>query len=186
MSLPEWRKEIDRIDTEVIQLLNQRAELAQQIGHAKSHTNTHFFNPEREQAVFKKLLSNNHGPLEASAIRAIYREVISACLALEKPLSVSFLGPEGTFSHLASINRFGTSSSFHPVNSIPEVFSEVERGNCDYGMVPVENSWAGVIPDTLDTFMNSNLRVLSEFYQPITHNLLSCCESLPLPAGVRR
>ena len=178
MSLPEWRKEIDRIDEQVIQLLNRRAELAQQIGHAKSSTRSHYFTPEREHNVFKRLLSVNNGPLDAAAVRAIYREVISACRALEKPLAVAFLGPEGTFSHLASIGRFGTSSHFIPTESIAEVFSQIERGGADYGIVPVENSWAGVVPETLDTFMNSNLRVVSEVYQPITHNLLTRCEKL--------
>ena len=178
MSLPEWRKEIDRIDEQVIQLLNRRAELAQQIGLAKSSTRSHYFTPEREHNVFKRLLSVNNGPLEGTAIRAIYREVISACRALEKPLTVAFLGPEGTFSHLASIARFGTSSHFVPTESIADVFSQIERGVADYGIVPVENSWAGVVPETLDTFMNSNLRVVSEVYQSITHNLLTRCESL--------
>jgi len=183
MSLPEWRKEIDRIDEQVVQLLNRRAELAQQIGHAKSHTRSHYFTPEREHTVFKRLLSLNKGPLDAAAVRAIYREVISACRALEKPLAVAFLGPEGTFSHLASIARFGTSSHFVPVESISEVFAQVERSVADYGIVPVENSWAGVVPETLDTFMNSNLRVVSEVYQPITHNLLTHCEQLE---GIKR
>lgn len=178
MSLPEWRKEIDKIDEQVIQLLNRRAELAQQIGHAKSSARSHYFTPEREHTVFKRLLSLNKGPLEAASIRAIYREIISACRALEKPLAVAFLGPEGTFSHLAAIARFGNSSAFAPVESIAEVFAQVERSASDYGIVPVENSWAGVVPETLDTFMNSNLRVVSEVYQPITHNLLTHCEAL--------
>lgn len=178
MSLPEWRKEIDKIDEQMVQLLNRRAELAQQIGHAKSSSRSHYFTPEREHIVFKRLLSLNKGPLEAPSIRAIYREIISACRALEKPLSVGFLGPEGTFSQLASIAKFGTSSQFVPSDSIADVFSCVERNLCDYGIVPVENSWAGVVPETLDTFMNSNLRVVSEIYQPIAHNLLTRCESL--------
>ncbi len=178
MSLPDWRKEIDRIDAEVLASLNRRAELAQQIGHAKSHTRSHYFTPEREQNVFKRLLELNQGPLDGTAVRAVYREIISACRALEKPLSVAFLGPEGTFSHLASIARFGTSSQFVPTESIADVFSQVERNVADYGIVPVENSWAGVIPETLDTFMNSNLRVVSEVYQPIAHNLLSHCARL--------
>lgn len=178
MSLPEWRKEIDEIDAQVVALLNRRATLAQEIGKAKAQTRSHYFTPEREHIVFQRLLERNNGPLEAPAVRAIYREIISACRALEKPLAVAFLGPEGTFSHLASIARFGTSCEFHPMESISEVFAEVERSQVDYGIAPVENSWAGVVPETLDTFMNSNVRVISEVYQPITHNLLTHCEKL--------
>ena len=178
MSLPEWRKEIDQIDEQVLQLLNRRAQLAQQIGHAKSSARSHYFTPEREHVVFKRLLSLNAGPLDASAVRAIYREIISACRALEKPLSVAMLGPEGTFSHLAGIARFGTSSAFQAMDSITDVFAEVERNHCDYGVVPVENSWAGAVPETLDNFINSNLRVVSEIYQPVLHNLLTRCETL--------
>ncbi len=178
MGLPELRKEIDQVDEQVIALLSHRAELAQQVGHAKSHTQSHYFTPEREQSVFKRLLSLNNGPLPPQAIRAIYREIISACLSLEKPLTVAFLGPEGTFSHLAAIAKFGTSSQIVPTVSIADVFCQVERGISDYGIVPVENSWAGVVPETLDTFMNSNLRVVSEVYQPITNNLLTRCEEL--------
>lgn len=178
MSLPEWRKEIDRIDEQVIELLNRRAQIAQQIGQSKSHTRSHYFTPEREHIVYKRLLSLNNGPLEPAAIRAIYKEIISACISLEKPLTIAFLGPEGTFSHLASIARFGNSANFAPTESIADVFVQVERSSADYGIVPVENSWAGVVPETLDTFMNSNLRVVSEIYQPITHNLLTRCESL--------
>ena len=178
MSLPEWRKEIDRIDEQVLELLNRRAALAQQIGHAKSSARSHYFTPEREHIVFNRLFSLNQGPLDAKAVQAVYREIISACRALEKPLAVAFLGPEGTFSHLASIAKFGSMSSFVPTESIADVFSQVERNVADYGIVPIENSWAGVIPETLDTFMNSNLRVVSEVYQNISHNLLTRAESL--------
>ncbi|HLH80574.1 MAG TPA: prephenate dehydratase [Chthonomonas sp.] len=178
MSLPEWRKEIDQIDEQILHLLNRRAELARQIGHAKSRTRSHYFTPEREHTVFRRLVQMNPGPLEAQAVRAIYREIISACRALEKPLTVAFLGPEGTFSHLAGIARFGSSSEFVPVERIAEVFAQVERGLCDYGVVPVENSWAGAVPETLDSFLNSNLRVVWEIYQPIYHNLLSRCTTL--------
>jgi chorismate mutase/prephenate dehydratase len=178
MSLPELRKEIDRIDEQVIDLLNRRAALAQQIGHAKSSTRSQYFTPEREHIVYKRLLSLNKGPLDGAAVRSIYKEIISACIALEKPLTIAFLGPEGTFSHLAGIARFGNSAGFAGTDSIADVFVQVERSHADYGIVPVENSWAGVVPETLDTFMNSNLRVVSEVYQPITHNLLTRCESL--------
>lgn len=178
MSLPEWRKEIDAIDAEMLDLLNRRASLAQQIGHAKSRENSHYFTPEREYNVFQRLTSLNKGPLEGAGVRAIYREIISACRALEKPLSVAGLGPEGTFSHLACVTRFGRMSAFQPTETISEVFTAVERNESDYGVVPVENSWAGVVPETLDTFMNSNLRVVSEIYLPIAHNLLTKCTSL--------
>lgn len=178
MSLPELRKEIDRLDEQLVQLLNRRAEIAQQVGHAKSTTRAHYFTPEREQAVFKRLTALNRGPLDSAAIRAIYREIISACLSLEKPLTVAFLGPEGTNSQIAAIAKFGTSSTQVPVATIAEVFAQVERNACDYGVAPVENSWAGVVPETLDTFMNSNLRVVSEVYQPITNNLLSHCAQI--------
>ncbi len=178
MSLPEWRKEIDKIDEQIVQLLNRRASLAQQIGLAKSSSRSHYFTPEREHNVFKRLNQLNAGPLDSASIRAVYREVISACRALEKPLGVAFLGPEGTFSHLAALARFGSSSALVPVATITEVFSQIERNQCDYGVVPVENSWAGVVPETLDTFKNSNLRVVSEIYQPIAHNLLTHCENI--------
>ncbi len=178
MSLPDWRKEIDQIDDEIVQLLNRRAELAQRIGHAKSSAHSHHFTPEREVNVFKRVLSMNQGPLESTAIRAIYREVISACLALEKPLGVAFMGPEGTFSHLAAVSRFGNSAELIATETISDVFTAVEQNKADYGIVPVENSWAGVIPETLDKFMNSNLRVVSEIYQPIVHNLITRCTEL--------
>lgn len=178
MNLSDLRKEIDRIDEQMLQLLNRRAELAQEVGHHKQRTRSHYFTPEREQTVYKRLLSLNPGPLEASAIRAIYREIISACRALEKPLAVAYLGPSGTFSHQASISKFGSSATFHPADNIPDIFTLVERGECDYGVVPVENSLAGVIPETLDTFMQSNLRIVSETFVPIAHNLATRCQSL--------
>ena len=178
MSLPEWRKEIDRIDEQVIGLLNRRAQLAQQIGQSKSHTRSHYFTPEREHIVYKRLLSLNKGPLDAGRGKIDLQGDHLRVHSLEKPLTIAFLGPEGTFSHLASIARFGNSSTFVATESIADVFVQVERSHADYGVVPVENSWAGVVPETLDTFMNSNLRVVSEVYQPITHNLLTRCESL--------
>lgn len=179
MSLSDLRKEIDSVDMQILELLNRRAKVVQEVGHTKSRENTHYFTPEREFNIFQRLTSSNTGPLDSSAIRAIYREILSAMRALEKPLAIAFLGPETTFSHLASLSRFGRSANYRPVESISEVFSVVERNTVDYGVVPVENSWAGVIPETLDTFMNSNLRVLSEIYLPISHNLLTKCAALP-------
>ncbi len=178
MNLQELRKEIDKIDEQVVILLNRRAGLAQEVGKHKTRSSSHYFTPEREQNVFKRLLALNPGPLDARAIRAIYREIISASRALEKPLSVAYLGPSGTFSHQASIGRFGSSSAFEPADTIAEIFSMVERGKCDYGLAPIENSLAGVIPETLDTFMQTNLRIVSEVFVPIVHNLASHCKKL--------
>jgi chorismate mutase/prephenate dehydratase len=178
MSVHDLRKEIDRIDEQILELLSRRAEIAQEIGKHKARSKSHYFTPEREHTVLERILRKNPGPLDSAAVRAIYREIISASRALEKPLSVAFLGPTGTFSHQACISRFGSSSRFVPVDSIPEVFAQVERGLSDYGVVPVENSLAGVIPETLDTFTTSNLRVVSEVFVPIAHNLATHCRTL--------
>lgn len=178
MSLSDLRKEIDKLDEQIIGLLNRRAELAKEIGQRKAQARSHYFTPEREQTVFKRLASLSAGPLDAAAIRAIYREIISASRALEKPLTVAYLGPAGTFSHQAGLSKFGSSSSYAATDAIPEIFALVERGTCDYGVVPVENSLAGVIPETLDTFVKTNLRIVSELFVPIVHNLATRCESL--------
>jgi chorismate mutase domain of proteobacterial P-protein, clade 2 len=178
MSLSDLRKEIDRLDEQVIELLNRRAEIAQEIGRHKARSSSHYFTPEREQSVFKRLASINTGPLPAPAVQAIFREIISASRALEKPLSVAFLGPPGTFSHQAGILKFGHSSNYVVTETIADIFTQVERGHSDYGVAPVENSLSGVIPETLDTFMVSNLRIVSELFVPIVHNLATRCTAL--------
>lgn len=178
MSIHDLRKQIDEIDHQVIGLLNKRASIAQEIGKHKEKTQKSFFAPERERQVLKRLASANRGPLPTSALTAIYREIISASRSLEKPLTIAYWGPPATNTHMASIQKFGTSCSFEPMDTIPDVFSEVERERADYGVVPIENSTEGVINHTLDTFLASNLKICSEVYLPITHNLLSKTESL--------
>lgn len=178
MNLNDLRKEIDQIDEQVLKLLNRRAEIAKEVGQHKARSRSHYFTPEREQTVFKRLVSQNTGPLPPEAVRSIYREIISASRALEKPLKVAYLGPPGTFSHHAGRLKFGTSSTFEPTESITDIFTQVERGHSDYGVAPVENSLSGVIPETLDTFMVTNLRIVSELFVPIVHNLATRCESL--------
>lgn len=178
MSVSDLRKEIDRIDERIVELLNRRAELALEIGTHKAHTKSPYFTPERERAVVKRLVAASKGPLPADALRAVYREVISACRALEKPLAIAYLGPAGTFSHQAAITRFGSSAMLQACDAIPDIFAQVERGASDYGVVPVENSLAGVIPETLDTFTQSNVRVVSELFVPIVHNLATRCGDL--------
>ena len=178
MNINDMRKEIDAIDQQVLDLLNKRAEMALEIGKHKQKTNRSYFAPERERQVLNKLTSANNGPLPNSAVRAIYREIVSASRALEKPLTVAYWGPPATNTHMASIQEFGSSCTFVPMDGIPDVFSEVERERADYGVIPIENSTEGVINHTLDTFLTTGMKICSEVYLPITHNLLSLAESM--------
>jgi len=178
MNINDLRKEIDGIDQQILQLLNKRAESALEIGKLKESTKKSFFAPERERQVLSKLTSANKGPLPNASLRAIYREIISASRSLEKPLTVAYWGPPATNTHMASIQKFGSSCTFISMDTIPDVFSEVERERADYGVVPIENSTEGVINHTLDTFLTTNMKICSEVYLPIAHNLLSQASSL--------
>lgn len=173
--LEECRNEIDRIDGEIVRLLNERARYAQQIGAIKKETNAPIYVPEREKAVMEKLVALNGGPLPESAINAIYREIISAMIALERPISVAFLGPRDTFSHMAAMQVFGGSAEYHPLPSFTDIFTEVERGRVDYGIVPVESSMGGSVSDTQDRFISSDLKIINEVLLHVTQNLLASC-----------
>ena len=175
MSLDKWRSRIDELDGEILALLNERARAAMEIGEIKQSTNAVYYVPEREQAVFEKLRRLNEGPLPDPAIKAIYREVISTMRALEKPTSVAFLGPMHTFSQLAAQRIFGATAELHPMSTLGDIFTEVERGRIDYGVVPVESSMGGGVSDTLDRFLNSDLKIINEVLLHITQNLLSKC-----------
>lgn len=177
-SLDEIRVDIDAVDSELVRLLSRRTELAQEVGLVKGRDGKPFFTPERERAIYEKLDRTNPGPLQTRQLVAIFREVISAARAAEKPLECAFWGPEGTFTHLAAINTFGTSASFRAEDSIADVFRAVEHGTADYGVVPVENSSAGVVPETLDMFPQTNVRICAEIYIPIQHHLVSVATSL--------
>jgi chorismate mutase/prephenate dehydratase len=176
--LSELRARIDQIDAQLVALLNERARCVQQIAQVKRRSRKPFFTPEREQSIYRRLHKLNRGPLNASQLRAIFREIISVARALEKALVIAFWGPEGTFSHLAAIQCFGRAAQLLPVESIADVFAEVEKSNADYGIVPVENSLAGVVPETLDTFPHTNVRICAEINVPIVHHLLSRCAHL--------
>ncbi|MDH7481353.1 MAG: prephenate dehydratase [Armatimonadota bacterium] len=178
MDIASIRKQIDKIDQQILELLNKRAELALEIGKYKAKMKKSTFAPERERQVLTKLIQANTGPLPNSAVQAIYREIISASRALEKPLTIAYWGPPATNTHMAAISKFGSSCSFVSMDTIPDVFSEVERERADFGVVPIENSTEGVINHTLDTFLQSKLKICSEVYLPITHNLLSLAEDL--------
>lgn len=173
MSLDELRDKIDALDAEIVRLLNARAECAVAIGNIKRSTNAPIYVPEREKAVFEKLNRINAGPLGPDAIRAVYREIVSAMIALERPISVAFLGPRDTFSHMAAMRVFGGSAEYHPLPSFSDIFTEVERGRIDYGIVPVESSMGGSVSDTLDRFISSDLKIINEVLLHITQNLLS-------------
>lgn len=177
-TLDDLRRQIDAIDAEMLSLLSRRAEAAREVGRRKEKTTTRFFAPERERQIFERLTAQNPGPLPAAAIRAIFGEIISASRALEAPIRIAYLGPAGTFSHRAALSRFGLSSELVPVDTIPDVFGQVERGATDYGIVPVENSTEGVVAYTLDMFSKTSLKVCAEVFVPVHHHLATKAESL--------
>ena len=173
MSLDEQRKRIDEIDKKILDLLNERARAAIEIGKIKQSTNSVFYVPEREKAVYDSLADRNEGPLPNAAVKAIYREIMSSIRALEKPTTVAFLGPMHTFSQLAVQRIFGATAELRPMPSLNEIFTEVERGRVDYGVVPVESSIGGSVSDTLDRFLNSDLKIINEMLLHVSQNLLS-------------
>jgi len=178
--LPDLRADIDQLDDQLRQLLNQRASLAQQVARSKlaQDPKAVFYRPEREAQVLRRAMQSNEGPLSDSEIARLFREVMSACLALEQPLNIAFLGPAGTFTQAAALKHFGHSVQTVPMDAISDVFEEVESGNCHYGVVPVENSTEGVISHTLDMFMRSPLQICGEVALRIHHNLMAADGSL--------
>ncbi len=148
--IPDLRRGIDEIDSEILRLLNRRAQLVLDVGRLKAEQSLDFHVPQREEEIYTRLAAENAGPFPAQAVRPVFREVISACLSLEHPLRVGYLGPRATFSHLAAMERFGLSAQFLAMRSIAEVFAEVEKDNADFGVVPVENSTEGVVSHTLE------------------------------------
>ena len=173
--LDDLRQQIDKIDDQLLKLMSRRGQLAQKIGDEKSRQGkeNHYHVPHRERAILERLKDQNKGPFPDPSIEFIFRELFSATLALEKPLKIAFLGPETTFSHQAAVRHFGHSCTFNPCRNIETVFSEVELGNSDYGVVPVENSIEGVINLTLDCFVDSPLHICNETRLPIGLFLLS-------------
>jgi chorismate mutase/prephenate dehydratase len=169
--LKKYRGQIDRIDDELLKLFNQRAGLAQQIGRAKG--NGAVLRPEREAQVLQRMVEANAGPLSHQGVSQLFTEVMSQCRALEAPLRVSYLGPHGTFSEAAVFQRFGQATEGVPADSIDEVFSAVESGAANYGLVPVENSTEGAIGRTLDLLLNSNLRICGEVLLQVHQCVLS-------------
>ena len=176
-SLKSLRGQIDKLDLQLLKLINERAHLAAEVGRLKIDQGGEVFSPAREEEVLQNVIQNNKGPLDGSTIRAIFRELMSGARALQKVLKVAYLGPEDSFSHLASIERFGQSVEFMRVGSIAAVFEEVNRGHADFGVVPLQNSTDGRVADTLDMFMRlPQLKICAEVRLPTHHNLLANCD----------
>lgn len=183
-NLDEVRADIDAIDREIQSLISRRARCAQRVADIKieaaqaarergESTEVVYYRPEREAQVLKRIMDRNEGPLADGTVAHIFREVMSACLALEKPLQVAYLGPEGTFTHAASIKHFGHAAVCVSQSTIDSVFSRVESGECNYGVVPVENSTEGMVNHTIDNFMDSPLKISGEVEMRISHHLLA-------------
>ncbi|MBI4755108.1 MAG: prephenate dehydratase [Betaproteobacteria bacterium] len=167
--LGKLRVEIDRIDEEILARLNARARLAHRIGEVKHGA---IYRPEREAQVLQRVMDLNGGPLDGSAVGRVFREIMSACLALEQPLTIAYLGPAGTFSETAARKHFGDAPTFSPLATIDEVFRAVEAGNADYGVVPVENSTEGAIGRTLDLLLGAPIRICGEVVVRVHQNLM--------------
>ena len=174
LNLEQIRNDIDSVDQQIQELLNRRATLAEAVAKAKfaAEDNPLFYRPEREAQVLRKVMERNQGPLSDATMARLFREIMSACLALEAPQSIAFLGPEGTYTHSAVLKHFGNDAVVRPLPTIDEVFREVEAGSAHYGVVPVENSSEGIVNHTLDCFKASSLNVIGEVELRIHHQFL--------------
>ena len=173
MNIPDHRKAIDKLDGHIVKLLNERTKHVLTIGEIKRKAGEEIYAPHRERAVLQRLCRRNQGPITNESLRAIYREIMSSALSLEKSLTVAYLGPEATFTHQAAIRRFGSSLGYAPQKTIADVFTEVSKRRADYGVVPVENSTEGVVTHTLDMFVDSDLKIVAQIVLPVQHCLLS-------------
>lgn len=172
MTLAKLRNDIDKLDEKIIALLNERAHIVGEIGLLKEKGGIGVYMPDREKQVYKKISELSRGPMKPESLKAIYREIMSSALSIEKKIKVAYLGPEATFTHLASLKKFGSSVEYVACNNITDVFCEVERGRCDYGVVPIENSIEGAVNHTLDMLIDSELKICSEVILDVMHNLL--------------
>ncbi len=173
MSLDEIRKRIDELDARLVQLLNERTEAAMEIGRVKQETGQEIYVPSREKAVLDRVVSLNQGPLNNDSVMAIYREIMSAALALEHDLKIAYLGPQATFTHQAARSRFGASVHYEACQTIADVFAAVQKRTADYGVVPIENSTEGAVTHTLDEFLDTPLKICAEIYLPISHHMMA-------------
>lgn len=173
MNIPDHRKAIDQLDAQIVRLLNDRTKHVLAIGEIKLKAGEEIYLPHREHTVLQRICHHNLGPMTNDQLRAVYREIMSSALALEKTLTIAYLGPEATFTHQAAIRRFGSSLHYSAQKTIADVFTEVSKNRADYGVVPVENSTEGVVTHTLDMFVDSDLKVVSQIILPVQQCLLS-------------
>lgn len=172
-NLNDLRAEIDSIDERIVDLLNARAEAAMQIGKIKALSGVGVFAPDREREVLDRVTRLSRGPLSRMSLQAVYREMMSASFSLERPPRVGYLGPQGSYTHEAAMGKFGASVGYEPILDIRSVFEEIARGHIDYGLVPVENSLIGAVLDTLDAFIEHDVKICSEVHRAIHHHLLA-------------
>ena len=167
------REQIDAIDAQILELLSRRGKIAQEVGHVKAETNAPVFRPEREAQVLRGVAERNPGPLKDRDVQTIFREIMSSCRALEKRVTVAYLGPSGTFSEQAVYQQFGSAIETLPCVSIDEVFRATEAGTADFGVVPVENSSEGAINRTLDLLLGTTTVISGEISIPVHHSLMT-------------
>jgi chorismate mutase/prephenate dehydratase len=182
MDLGPIREQIDQIDHQLVELLNRRLTLAAEIGKVKRSAGGQIYVAEREDAVLRKVTARNRGPIRDEALRAIYREIMSAAIALEKPLVIAYLGPEASNTHAAALRKFGASVGYHPMAAVGDIFTAVEKGETDYAVIPIENSTEGSVREALDSFVESDVKVVAQVYMEINHALIS---TVPLEAVTR-
>ncbi len=173
MNLDTIRARIDGLDEELVRLLNERIRAAMEIGRLKQENGGEIYVPAREKAVLDRVVGLNMGPLKNESIRAIYREIMSAALALEHHVKIAYLGPQATFTHQAARSRFGGSVTYEACQTIRDVFTQVQKKQADYGVVPIENSTEGAVTHTLDEFIDTPLKICAEIYLPISHHLMA-------------
>ena len=173
MELGHIRHQIDALDKQLVEVLNERLKLAAEIGKVKRSAGGQIYVAEREDAVLRKVTAQNQGPIKNEALRAIYREVMSAAIALEKPLLIAYLGPEASNTHAASLKKFGASVDYHAMATVSDIFTAVEKGETDYAVIPIENSTEGSVREALDSFVESDLKIVAQIYLEINHALIS-------------
>ena len=172
-TLPEIRKKIDEVDSKLLNLLNQRAGLALEVGKIKKASDEKFYIPNREREILARVARNNKGPLPQKNAANIFSEILHSARALQAKLKVSYFGPEATFTHQAAIKNFGRYCEFVPAKTIGDVFQEVEKERADYGVVPIENSTEGIVNHTFDLFIESDLNICAELNLRVEECLLS-------------